>query len=365
MILAVDPQRPDPAALERGAALLRAGQLVAFPTETVYGLGANALDPAAVARIFAAKGRPADDPLIVHVGALDDVPALVAVLPPVARRLAARFWPGPLTLVLPRGPAVPLTVTAGLDFVAVRMPAHPVALGLIRAAGVPVAGAQRQPLHPPQPHPRRRCGRRSRRPRAADPRRRPDHARRRIDRARPDGGPAARVAPRRPTLEQLREALPDLAPPAASGEEMPGARRSPARTLEHYSPRATLVALDGPDRDRTLAALAAEAGAALHAGRRVGLLLTDEDRATLGGLLANPAPLWPRSAWPPTSRGRRGASPALRDLDQAGVDCIFCRAPEPAGLGLALRDRMRRAAGGALRRIDSEAQLGQALLIAP
>jgi L-threonylcarbamoyladenylate synthase len=352
-ILRVDPRRPDPAALERGAALLRAGQLVAFPTETVYGLGANALDPVAVARIFAAKGRPADDPLIVHVGAPEDVEALVAALPPVARLLAARFWPGPLTLVLPRGPAVPLSVTAGLDSVAVRMPAHPVALGLIRAAGVPVAAPSANLFTRPSPT------------RAADV------AADLGDRVPLilDAGPTTHgvestvldltvdpprvLRPGALTLEQLREALPDLAPPAAPGEEGPGARRSPGTMFKHYSPRAPLVALDGPDRDRTLAALAADAGAALRAGQRAGLLLTDEDRAALGGLLARPgvvvAALGPASDL--AGQARRLFA-ALRDLDQAGVDCIFCRAPEPAGLGLALRDRLRRAAGGALRRID-------------
>src|SRR5438876_10830043 len=132
-VLRVDPQAPDAALIGRAADVLRRGGLVAFPTETVYGLGANALDAAAVAQIFAAKGRPAADPLIVHVAALEEVAGLVRVLPAAARVLAAAFWPGPLTLVLPSSPAVPPNVTAGLDTVAVRMPAHPVARGLIAA----------------------------------------------------------------------------------------------------------------------------------------------------------------------------------------------------------------------------------------
>ncbi|MFL5340352.1 MAG: L-threonylcarbamoyladenylate synthase [Gemmataceae bacterium] len=129
----------DAAALAEAAAVLRAGGLVAFPTETVYGLGANALDAAAVARIFAAKGRPANNPIIVHIADFADLPRVVANWPDAARRLAERFWPGPLTLVLPRAAAVPDIVTAGGPTVAVRMPAHPVALALIRAAGVPLA----------------------------------------------------------------------------------------------------------------------------------------------------------------------------------------------------------------------------------
>ena len=138
-ILTVDPAAPDPAAIRRAAEILRAGGLVAFPTETVYGLGANALDPAAVARIFAAKGRPATNPLIVHVADPDDVLNVAADWPATAAALAARFWPGPLTLVVPKKANVPDGVTAGGPTVAVRCPAHAVARALIRAAGVPVA----------------------------------------------------------------------------------------------------------------------------------------------------------------------------------------------------------------------------------
>lgn len=130
---------PTPAALRRAAAALRRGEPVAFPTETVYGLGANALDPAAVRRVFEAKGRPDDNPLIVHVTGLPMLRKLVKGVPPEARALAARFWPGPLTIVLPKRRTVPDAVTAGLPTVAVRVPDHPVALALIEAAGVPVA----------------------------------------------------------------------------------------------------------------------------------------------------------------------------------------------------------------------------------
>ncbi len=130
----------DPAAIARAAQLLRGGELVAFPTETVYGLGADALASAAVARIFAAKGRPADNPLIVHVADVDAARRLVRSFPPLAERAAAAWWPGPLTLVLPRDRArVPDATTAGQDTVAIRVPAHPVALALLRACGRPLA----------------------------------------------------------------------------------------------------------------------------------------------------------------------------------------------------------------------------------
>ncbi len=130
---------PSEREIRHAASLLRAGKLVAFPTETVYGLGANALDAVAVARIFAAKGRPATSPIIVHVSDNNMVHSVVAEWPPFAEELAHRFWPGPLTLVLKKQSAVPDLVTAGLDTVGVRIPSHPVALALIKAAQLPVA----------------------------------------------------------------------------------------------------------------------------------------------------------------------------------------------------------------------------------
>jgi L-threonylcarbamoyladenylate synthase len=127
------------AAIRRAAELIRAGRLVAFPTETVYGLGANALDAAAVERIFEAKGRPKTSPLIVHVASVDMASALAGEWPERADRLARAFWPGPLTLVVRKGADIPAVVTAGLDTVGLRVPAHPVALELLRESGVPIA----------------------------------------------------------------------------------------------------------------------------------------------------------------------------------------------------------------------------------
>jgi L-threonylcarbamoyladenylate synthase len=126
--------------VKRAAALIRAGKLVAFPTETVYGLGANAFDPAAVERIFTAKRRPHTSPLIVHVDSIEMARGLAACWPDAAETLARHYWPGPLTLVVSKRPEIPDIVTAGLPTVGLRMPAHPLALELIRAAGVPIAG---------------------------------------------------------------------------------------------------------------------------------------------------------------------------------------------------------------------------------
>jgi L-threonylcarbamoyladenylate synthase len=138
-VIKVDPVCPDAETIERAGAIIRAGGLVAFPTETVYGLGANALDSHSVKRIFEVKGRPASNPLIVHVGSAEDARELVQVWPKSAQKLADRFWPGPLTLVLPKAKLIPDEVTAGGPTVAVRVPENVVALALLRAAGLPIA----------------------------------------------------------------------------------------------------------------------------------------------------------------------------------------------------------------------------------
>jgi len=138
-VITIDPELPDRGVLAEAAAVLRAGGLVAFPTETVYGLGANALDAAAVQRIFTAKGRPSFNPLIAHVADVEGARALVTVWPPVAEKLARHFWPGPLTIALPKREHVPNEVTAGRSTVAVRVPAHKVARALIAEAGIPLA----------------------------------------------------------------------------------------------------------------------------------------------------------------------------------------------------------------------------------
>src|SRR5262249_51227544 len=130
---------PDASEIARAAARLRSGDLVAFPTETVYGLGASALDRNAVRKIYEAKGRPATSPLIVHVASVAIAKTLVMSWPAVADALAAKYWPGPLTMVLPKRAEIPDEVTAGLPTVGIRVPAHPVALALLEAAGIPVA----------------------------------------------------------------------------------------------------------------------------------------------------------------------------------------------------------------------------------
>lgn len=136
--LVVDPRHPDPAAIGEAARLLRGAGLVAFPTETFYGLGADALDGAAVARVFQVKGRPTDKPLLVLIASLAMAAEVARAVPPRARRLASRYWPGPLTLILPARPGLPSALTADTGTIGVRVPGHAVALALVEAAGGPV-----------------------------------------------------------------------------------------------------------------------------------------------------------------------------------------------------------------------------------
>ena len=143
IILKTDPNNPDPLILDKAAKILRSGGIVAFPTETVYGLGGVVYNEDAVKKIFWAKKRPIDNPLIVHVSSLSMLEEVAANIPEKAYLLIERFWPGPLTLILPRNPKVPRIVTSGLDIVAVRMPAHPVALGLIKKNRVPYRRSKR------------------------------------------------------------------------------------------------------------------------------------------------------------------------------------------------------------------------------
>ena len=143
---------PTDAAIAEAAALIRAGELVAFPTETVYGLGADGLNREAVAKIFQAKGRPGDNPLILHISALDQITPLIACeLSPVAKKMADAFWPGPLTMIFPKSARVPENVSAGLSTVAIRFPAHPDAQRLIAAAETPIAAPSANRSGKPSP----------------------------------------------------------------------------------------------------------------------------------------------------------------------------------------------------------------------
>ena len=305
------------------AELLRTGGLVAFPTETVYGLGASALNAAAVSKIFAAKGRPADNPLIVHVASADDVERVAESLTPLSRELARRFWPGPLTLVLPARADLPRVVTAGLATVAVRVPRHRAALALLRAADLPVAAPSANASGRPSPttaaHVEADLG-------AS------------VDLVL-DGGPTVMgvestvVDARGDVPVVLREGgvtredlgLPPAGPPASAG-----AAASPGTRHRHYTPSCTVVVAAPGEAVRTAALLAA-------GGRRVGLVATRAREAAGVVVLAEPV-----------GAEQLGAVlyAALRAAEDAHVDVVVVEAVPDVGVGRAVMDRLRRAAAG-------------------
>ncbi|MCK9518308.1 MAG: L-threonylcarbamoyladenylate synthase [Dehalococcoidia bacterium] len=340
-VLPVDAQHPGPEAIERAAAIIRAGGLVAFPTETVYGLGGNALDAAAVRRIFAAKERAPSDPLIVHIADAADLSRIAREVPGAAMALARQFWPGPLTLVLPKQAAVPPEATAGLDTVAVRLPSHPVALALIRAAGTPIAAPSAN---------------RFTRTSATTAAHVLEDLDGRIELVL-DGGPAivgvestvvavdaAGVHVLRPgavSLEALRATLRE------AGHDIPvevarpqAAPASPGMLEKHYAPRARLCYVRGP-REDALARLRKELDAA--AGQQAGLLLPDDDLAALGDVVSatTVASLGPSDDLEAVAHRLYAG---LRALDAAGVEVIFARQLTGDGLARAIDDRLRRAA---------------------
>ncbi|MFJ7073442.1 L-threonylcarbamoyladenylate synthase [Streptomyces sp. NPDC098781] len=313
--------------IEKASGVLRAGGLVAFPTETVYGLGADAENPAAVARIFQVKGRPPSHPLIVHIGGAEHLDDWVEEVPPAARLLAERFWPGPLTLVLRRGRRVPLEATGGLETVAVRVPDHPVALALLTAfgGGVTAPSANRFGAVSPTTadHVRAELG---------------DAVDFVLDGGRCSVGVESTIVdatgdlpsvlrPGGVTREDLEAALGyPLAVPSTSPVRVPGQHPS------HYAPRARVVLVE-PER------VVAEAELAQEKGHQVGVFLPAPQAGTpvkAHAVVAIPASM-PAYA--------RGLYAYLREFDQQGCDLIVASLPSEDGLGLAIANRLRRAAG--------------------
>jgi L-threonylcarbamoyladenylate synthase len=323
-------------ALEQAAAILRDGGLVALPTETVYGLGANALDAAAVSRIFQAKQRPAWDPVIVHVADEAMLDGLVEELPDAVRKLMKAFWPGPLTLLLPRTAKVPDVVTAGRPLVGVRMPAHPVALELIRRAGVPVAAPSANLFSHTSPTTAQHV--------LAD-------LDGRID-AVLDAGPTEHGV-ESTVLDPYRMMI--YRPGAVTGAQIQfiagavemyrddgllqatprAAMPSPGVGLRHYAPRARLVLIEDE-----LAALGARLAGALEdlPEDQVGVMLPAELTAPAGA-----ASVFPWGSWAAPEQMAHTLYAGLRALDGKGCTVILCPLPPAAGIGAAIRDRLLRA----------------------
>lgn len=334
--------------LKKAASVLRWGGIVAFPTETVYGLGANAFNAGAVAKVFAAKGRPADNPLIVHIAREEELPGLVREIPPEAYLLMEHFWPGPLTLILPRTEAVPDIVTAGLDTVGIRMPDHPLALALLEKARVPVAAPSANLSGKPSPTTgldvlRDLVGK-------------VDFV---IDGGKAKVGvestvldltvsPPMILRPGGICKEQLEAVLgevrldPALAPQV---EDCVAKPRSPGMKYTHYAPRAQVTVVmgsSGSEKNRLFDRLVRDARCK---GLRVGLLLTEETARSYGGNMAKPHYLEVLGSQHCLETIANRLFGALRRCDRQHLDVVFAEGVHQEGLGLAIMNRLTKAAG--------------------
>ncbi len=330
----VDPARPDPDTIADAAARLRVGELVAFPTETVYGLGANALDASAVARIYTAKGRPSYNPVIVHVPHTDAARRIVTAWPESAAKLAAAFWPGPLTLVLPKSQDIPAAVSAGLPLIGVRVPAHPIALALLRAARVPVAAPSANKSNQLSPTTAEHVARG-----LMD-----------VDGVILDGGPC--TVGIESTVIDLSTDFPVLLRPggvsraaiesvlgvrvqrAAATAAADAPRRSPGTLDRHYAPRAALCMVAAGDA----VALATTIDSLRAGGVTIGLVAySDFDlpfrEDVVVRILPARADLYASSLFA-----------SLHELDDAGVAAIVVEMVPALPIWEAVRDRLKRAA---------------------
>ena len=354
-VIRIDPDRPDRSLVGEAAEILRTGGLVAFPTETVYGLGAHALNEAAVAKIFAAKGRPSTDPVIVHLAGANQLEIVASAVPAVAHELASAFWPGALTLIVNKAASVPALVTAGLSTVGVRVPSHPVAHLVIQEAGVPVAAPSANRFSRPSPTTAQHVL---------------DDLDGRVD-AIVDAGPATigvestivdlTVSPpivRRPggiSLQAIRKVVPRIVSVTAleSGDR---AQYAPGQLSRHYAPRARLTLYVG-SVDAVTDRVARDVRNAVAAGTRVGVLAPQEDLSALAPRLAAIGPTGRVVTMRCGSRADRAGAArelfaALRALDAAQVDVIVAAAPGGGDLDDAIIDRLSRAAEGRVHWAD-------------
>ena len=328
------------------AKLLREGSLVAIPTETVYGLGANGLDGDAVRRIFEAKGRPNDNPLILHVTGPQWLPRYCSEVPPLAYVLARKFWPGPLTMILKRKSVVPDETTAGLDTVAMRCPNHPVTLAIIREAGVPIAAPSANV---------------SGRPSTTTAAHVIEDLSGRIEMIL-DGGQA--VIGLESTIVDMSVEPPVILRPGAITKDMMEAvigpveidkaiiapnsgvkPKAPGMKYRHYAPRADLTIVEGPS-DKVVETMNRLAAEAEESGKKVGMIATDETKSRYPhGIVMS---LGARSN---EEEIAQHLFEVLRKFDDTDVDCIFSESFEDAAIGAAIMNRLLKAAGHKVVRV--------------
>ena len=342
-ILRVNAVDPDPDAIEEAAAIIKRGGLVAFPTETVYGLGADALSHDAVSKIFVAKGRPPDNPIIVHVSSLNDLKKVTDEVSETARTLIERFWPGPLTLLFKRKSTVPDITVAGLDTVAVRMPRHLVALSLIQASGTPIAAPSANISGSPSPTTAEHVF---------------SDLNGKIDLVL-DGGesnigvestvlditctPPVVLRPGGTPIEEIELSTGKVLLDKAALAEIKldeYLAKSPGTKYKHYAPKAPLILIEGNNLREVRLKVQETADSLKKQGRKKVAIMAPSPHGYKADVVK--------------SLGKRGdleeiakkLFPTLREMDQQRVDAIVVERVETRGLGLAVMNRLRRASGG-------------------
>ncbi|MCQ4923167.1 L-threonylcarbamoyladenylate synthase [Tissierella carlieri] len=345
-IIKIDKDNVDRALIIDAVNIIKNSGLVAFPTETVYGLGANGFDENAAKKIFAAKGRPEDNPLILHVYSVEQVRELVEEIPDIAKKCMEEFWPGPLTILLPKSNKVPNIITAGLDTVAIRMPENKIALELIKMSNVPIAAPSANISGRPSPTSAKHVI---------------DDLMDKVDMI-VDGGETGVglestvldlsgdlpmiLRPGGVTKEDLQKIIPNVTIDfAIIKEDANIIPKSPGQKYRHYAPKSEMLVFSG-DIDKITDAIIAKAKEYMAIGKRVGIICTDETKEIYkDGLII--------------SMGSRRNNETiahnlfntLRLFDEENVDIILAEGVEPSHLGIAIMNRMMKAAGGRIIKV--------------
>ena len=334
-VVKIDSANIDDAAMKEACDLIRAGELVAFPTETVYGLGADALHPEASKKIYAAKGRPSDNPLIVHISKFEDLVSIAREVPPQAKKLADAFWPGPLTMIVWKNDRVPYETTGGMDTVAIRMPKHPVALRLIEGSGCLIAAPSANTSGKPSPT-------------------EASHVALDMDGRIPmilDGGPVGIGI--ESTIVDLSEETPMILRPGYITQEMlqevlgekvcmdPGIiasdstrkPKAPGMKYRHYAPKAPVTVFTG-DPEKSARYIES------HLPASAGVICFSEFTGRYPGHIVHDL-----GSFTDKAEQARRVFDALREFDHEAVTEIYAQCPDASGLGLAIGNRLKKAAG--------------------
>lgn len=345
-VLKVHRENPEKETIKEAAKIIKEGGTVAFPTETVYGLGANCFDEEAIDKIFLAKGRPQDNPLILHVSNVEQVYTLVESVSERAKMLMERFWPGPLTLIFNKSEKVSKKVTGGLSTVAIRMPNHKVALSLIEESGVPIAAPSANLSGRPSPTEASHV--------IEDLFGKIDMI---IDGGRVNIGVESTVLdisveiptilrPGRVTIEDLLQVFPKVEyDPSIIKDDAKIIPKSPGQKYKHYAPKAKMIGFIGEIED-VVSTISSYTKQYINEGKKVGIMATEEtrDRYPEGTVLVV-------GSREKKETIARDLFKVLREFDELGVDIILGEGVDTLGIGRAIMNRMKKACGGDIRRV--------------